>query len=73
MGNPGSHYPGARIIRAIFVLTQIDDALYNFYYVGNGPPDPTTIRLDVPDYTNVAGGLGVFGSLATASTEYQLE
>lgn len=47
-----------------FVLTQIDDALYAYYYINNGPVDISTIRLDVPDFTNIQGGYGVFGSRA---------
>jgi hypothetical protein len=45
-----------------FVLTQIDGILYNYYYLNNGPVDNSSIRLDVPDFTNISGGLGVFGS-----------
>jgi hypothetical protein len=47
-----------------FVLTQIDDILYAYYYLSNGPLDNSTIRLDVPDYKNIQGGYGVFGSRA---------
>jgi hypothetical protein len=47
-----------------FVLTQIDDILYAYYYLSNGPLDNSTIRLDVPDFTNIQGGYGVFGSRA---------
>ncbi len=45
-----------------FVLTQIDDVLYDYYYLTNGPVDNSSIRLDVPDFTNIHGGFGVFGS-----------
>jgi len=44
-----------------FTETQIDEALYDYYFVSNGPVDLLTIRLDVPDYTNVVGGYGVCG------------
>ena len=47
-----------------FVLSQVDDALYDYYYINNGPVDKSTIRLDVPDFTNIQGGYGVFGSRA---------
>ena len=50
-----------------YTLTQIDDALYDYYYVRNGPKDTSTLRLDVPDFTNVTGGLGVIGCLQTIS------
>jgi hypothetical protein len=45
-----------------FDVTQIDDILYGYYYINNGLVDPSTIRLDQSDYTNFAGGYGVFGS-----------
>ena len=47
-----------------FIVTQIDDFLYDYYYLNNGPVDNSTIRLDVPDFTNIRGGYGVFGSRA---------
>ncbi len=58
-----SQNPGlpVQFTRALFTLTQIDDALYNYFYILNGPKDLGTTRLDIPDYTNISGGLGVFG------------
>jgi hypothetical protein len=47
-----------------FIVTQIDDFLYDYYYLNNGAVDNSTIRLDVPDFTNIRGGYGVFGSRA---------
>jgi hypothetical protein len=47
-----------------FIVTQIDDFLYDYYFLNNGPVDNSTIRLDVPDFTNIRGGYGVFGSRA---------
>jgi hypothetical protein len=55
-----------------FVLTQVDDALYDYYYINNGPVDNSTIRLDVPEFTNIRGGLGVFGSRAEVVLFYPL-
>ena len=58
-GNP----PGSvRITAAIYTLTQIDDALYDYYYILNGPKDLSTIRLDAPDFTNITDGVGVIAS-----------
>jgi len=55
--------PAPVVFRDIrFVLTQIDDVLYDYYYLNNGPVDISTIRLDVPVYTNIKGGYGIFGS-----------
>ena len=51
-----------RITSAIYTLTQIDEALYDYYYILNGPKDTGTIRLDAPDFTNIVNGLGVIAS-----------
>jgi hypothetical protein len=56
----------------LFTLTQIDDPLYSYFYVHNGPPDKTTIRLDVADFTNVKNGYGVFGCRVQVTLEYPL-
>ena len=53
---------------AVFVLTQVESQLYNYYNIVNGFGDPYTIRVDQPDYTNIQNGLGVFG----ASVEQRL-
>lgn len=55
-----------RFLRAHVVLTQIDEALYAYYNTVNRFPDGGSLRLDEPDYTNIVGGLGVFG--ATSET-----
>jgi len=39
----------------------VEPALYNYYGIANGFRDPNTIRVDEPDFTNIAGGVGVFG------------
>lgn len=57
--NPGGT---VRITSAVYTLTQIDEALYDYYYVLNGPKDTGTIRLDAPDFTNMTNGLGVIAS-----------
>jgi hypothetical protein len=49
-----------RLLRTVFVLTQLDGTLYAYYSTVNGFPDTGTLRLDEPDYTNIDGGLGVF-------------
>jgi len=56
-----------------FTQTQIDQALYDYYYVTNGPADALTIRLDVPDFTNVSGGYGVCGERAERSLIFPLD
>jgi hypothetical protein len=58
-----SNLPGSvRITAARYTLTQIDDALYDYYYILNGPKDLSTIRLDAPDFTNITNGVGVIAS-----------
>jgi hypothetical protein len=52
--------PGSvRITAALYAMTQIDDALYDYYYILNGPKDLSTVRLDAPDFTNITNGVGV--------------
>jgi hypothetical protein len=64
-------YPGGavRLKRTVFVLTQLDEALYAYYSTANGFPDSGTLRLDEPDYTNIEGGLGVF-AISSQSVAY---
>ena len=67
-------YPAAPVIwlQAVFEIIQVDDALFNYYYVYNGPVDKSSIRLDQPDYTNVPNGLGVFGNSVTTTATYPI-
>lgn len=55
-------YPNGRVRLdgTAFVLTQLDDALFAYYSTVNGFPGSGTLRLDEPDYTNIAGGVGIF-------------
>jgi hypothetical protein len=61
-----------QITGVLYTMTQIDDALYDYYYILNGPKDPSTIRLDAPDYTNVTGGLGIVACTQMVSHEVPL-
>jgi hypothetical protein len=54
-----SHY---KIYGLVLELLVFDDNLSKYYSVTNGFLDDYTIRLDEIDYTNVEGGLGIFGS-----------
>lgn len=49
--------------RAAFVLTQVEENLYTFYNIVNGYQDAVSIRLDMPDWTNIKGGIGLFGAM----------
>ena len=53
--------------RVIFNLTQADQNLYSYLSLVNGFRDEFSIRVDRPNYTNVQGGLGLFGSFAADS------
>ena len=53
---------GLRFRNAVFHLTQIDYPLYAYYSTVNGFPGSGSLRLDEPDFTNIVGGHGVFGS-----------
>ncbi len=59
-------------VEAVFVLTQVDETLYSYYYLNNGLVDQSTVRVDVPEFTNVKDGLGVFGSSYTVTQMYSL-
>jgi len=52
-----------RLRRLFFVLTQVEQNLYMFYNLANGYQDAISIRLDMPDWTNISGGIGVFGAM----------
>lgn len=58
--------------KAIFVLTQVEENLYNYYCVVNGFQDPYSIRMDQPDYSNIRGGVGLFGGRTVDSLVYTL-
>lgn len=64
-----SRHSGARVVflQTVFLLTQIDNALFTYYSLNSGPKDNSTIRLDQLDFTNVTGGFGFFGSGATVT------
>jgi Domain of unknown function (DUF4249) len=73
-GDPDkSHY---KIYGGIFELLVFDDNLSKYYSSTNGFLDDYTVRLDENDFTNINGGLGIFGSYlfekrgALIATEY---
>ena len=61
-----------RLTSATFVLTQLESNLYYYYSVVNGFRDPYSIRMDKPDFTNIAGGAGVFGAMVEDSIVVKL-
>jgi hypothetical protein len=64
-----SRYPvgTVHIKRALVVLTQVDRDLYAYSKRVNGWEDPFSIRTDLPDYSNISGGHGIFGALVEDS------
>jgi hypothetical protein len=64
----GSHPADAvRTKRVIVELTALDRGLYNYYSIVHGFQDAFSIRSDEPDFSNIRGGLGVFGSMSRQS------
>jgi len=58
--------------RAVFYLIQFDDALYKYYATANPFEDRYSVRLDQPVFTNINGGLGVFGGTRVDSIAWSL-
>jgi len=55
--------------KRIFVeFVQADEHVYKYFSVVNGFQDPFSIRVDQPNYTNIQGGFGVFGSFVSDTT-----
>jgi hypothetical protein len=57
---------------ANFVLTQLDEALFAYRVVAAGQTNSGSLRLDEPDYTNIPGGLGVFGCSSEQTSSVDL-
>jgi hypothetical protein len=53
-------------------LVQTDQALYVGYNIANGFRDAFSIRMDQPDFSNIKGGLGLFGSYNLDKKSYDL-
>ncbi len=61
-----------RMKRAVIVLTQADVHFFTYYSFANFFQDPLTIRVDQPDYSNMTGALGFFGSMTTDTISFTL-
>ncbi|MEK6649613.1 MAG: DUF4249 family protein [Bacteroidota bacterium] len=61
-----------RMRRAVFLLQQADRHFFTYYSFANSFQDRFTIRVDQPDYSNINGALGFFGSLAIDTLAYAL-
>lgn len=58
--------------RAIILLQQADRHFFTYYSYANSFQDRLTIRVDQPDYSNMEGSLGFFGSMTIDSLTYPL-
>lgn len=67
-----SRYGDIKVTGATYILTQVDRNLYTYYNLANGFQDEFSIRTDLPDYTNISGGLGVFGAMVDDSVHVDL-
>lgn len=59
-----------RWVSVAFILVQVDLHLYNYYNTANAFRDPYTTRVDQPDYSNIEGGVGVFGAMIHDSSVF---
>ncbi len=64
---------GIRVHGAWFVLTQVERNLYNYYGIANAFLDAHSIRMDMPNWTNINGGYGVFGAMVEDSSYVDLQ
>ena len=51
-----------RMKKAVFQMIQVEDNLFNYYFIANNFADKFSIRVDQPEFTNINGGFGVFGA-----------
>jgi hypothetical protein len=58
---------------ALFELLEYDDHLTKYYSSINGAIDPFSIRITSPIYSNIAGGIGMFGSSLNNTRSYTLD
>lgn len=61
-----------RMKQAVFHLYQVETNLFTYYNVANGFRDELSVRTDEPDFSNIQGGVGLFGSFAVDSVAYDL-
>jgi hypothetical protein len=65
-------YGEIKLTSATYVLTQVEANLYKYYNLANGFLDEFSIRTDLPDYSNISGGYGVFGAMRDDSVVVDL-
>lgn len=68
----GAQHPSLRLVGALLILTQVEPNLYTYYNLANGFQDEYSIRQDLPDWSNIMGGYGVFGAMVEDSAYISL-
>jgi hypothetical protein len=63
---------GYKLLTATYILTQVEANLYKYYNLANGFQDEFSVRTDQPDYSNIQGGLGIFGAMTVDSIRVDL-
>ena len=61
------------VLYCSFSMLALNETLAAYYSTSNGYLDNVTIRLDEGDYTNINGGLGIFGAYILSATNVMLE
>ena len=56
-----------------FELITLEGNLANYYSISNGYLDDVSIRLDEGEYSNIKGGLGIFGASNYNKTTYTFD
>jgi len=67
--NIQAQYPGSslEVRKYVFITYSLESNLYDYYYIVRGFGDPFSVRMDLPDFSNIDNGLGVFGAIAVDS------
>ena len=58
--------------RVVFQFLQVEQNLYDYYLLAHAFNDPHSMRLDQPDFSNIAGGVGVVGAYTLDSLVHPL-
>jgi len=66
------HFPHNRVLfkRVVLRVFQCEQGYYDYYNTVNGFQDRVSIRIDQPDFTNIKGGLGMFGAYTLDSLSH---
>jgi len=67
-------YPHNKVLfkRVVLRVFQCEQGFYDYFNTVNGFSDRVSIRVDQPDYTDIKGGMGVFGAYTLDSLSHNL-